>query len=155
MWWRKAPLLAAAALLAACGFTPVYGPGGQALPFRGEVRAQAPDTEEEFAFNGRIEQRLGRPASPRYDLAYVLVTEETGLAIDGSNNITRYSVEGTLGWTLAEEGATVLRGEERAFTAYSATGSTISTLESERDARRRLMVILADRVVARLLADGA
>ena len=49
----------------------------------------------------------------------------------------------------------VLSGEEVAFTGYSATSSTISTFEAERDARRRLMGLLADRVVARMLAAGA
>ena len=140
--------------LGACGFAPVYAPGSDALALRGAVLVEAPDTEEEFAFTGRIEERLGRASAPRYDLGFTLVTDEVGLAIDGSNNITRFNVEGRLAWALSEAGAPVLRGEETAFTAYSATGSTISTLESERDARRRLMVILADKVVARLLAEA-
>lgn len=155
-WWSGLPgagVLALVLALAGCGFTPVYGPEGTASGYRGAVGLPAPNTEEEFAFTARLEDRLGRVQVPRYDLAFTLTTSETDLAIDDSNNITRFNVEGRLQWTLNEGDTVLLAGEETAFTAYSATGSTISTLESERDARRRLMVILADKVVGRLLAS--
>ena len=151
---KGGPAAAVLLALSACGFSPVYAPGSDALDLRGAVLVEAPDTEEEFAFTGRIEERLGRASAPRYDLGFDLDTEVVGLAIDGSNNITRFNLEGRLDWALLSDGATVREGRETAFTSWSATGSTISTLESERDARRRLMVILADRVVARLLADA-
>ncbi|MEL6585967.1 MAG: LPS assembly lipoprotein LptE [Pseudomonadota bacterium] len=155
---RRAFLVSAgAALLVGCGFTPVNGPGGSGAALRGAVRAQDPDTDLEFAFTRRFEDRLGPPDAARYDLTYTLSTEETGLAIDGSNNITRFNLEGRLVWQLTKQGADTptLSGAEASFTAYSATGSTISTLESERDAQRRLMTILADKVVTRLLAEAA
>ena len=157
MWWSRRALLVggAAAALAGCGFRPAYGPGGGARRFRGAVEAEAPDTDEGFAFVARIEDRLGRPgAAPRYRLGYTIGTEAEGLAIDQSDNVTRFTIEGVLGWTLREGDAVLLRGEERAFAGYSAGDSTLSALESERDARRRLMVMLADRVVARLLAGA-
>jgi LPS-assembly lipoprotein len=37
------------------------------------------------------------------------------------------------------------------FTSYSATGSTVAGLTAKEDAGRRLMVILADQIVARLM----
>ncbi|WGH77362.1 hypothetical protein [Jannaschia ovalis] len=153
---RRGLLAAALAVLAGCGFAPVYGPAGEAAALRGAVLATEPDTDIAFAFVRQIEERLGLPATPRYDLEYALVTDEVALAIDGSNNITRFNIEGRLDWTLSPVGtdAPVLSGRETSFTAYSATGSTISTLESERDAQRRLAVILANAVVARLLAEA-
>ncbi|MCK0168745.1 LPS assembly lipoprotein LptE [Jannaschia sp. S6380] len=149
-------VLAALVLLGGCGFTPVYGPQGEALPLRGAVRATAPDTDLAYAFVRQIEDRLGKPAATRFDLDYSIATVEEGLAIDGSNNITRFSIEGVIDWTLAPAGsdAVALRGQETSFVSYSATGSTISTQESERDAQRRLATILADKVVTRLLADA-
>ncbi|CUH40701.1 hypothetical protein JSE7799_03436 [Jannaschia seosinensis] len=146
-----------AGLLAACGFTPVYGPGGEAAALRSAIVVTEPDTRIEFAFTRRFEERLGQPGNPRYALIYTLLIEETGLAIDDSNNIERFNIEGVLDWALIPEGADapVLTGQEVSFTAYSATGSTISTLESERDAERRLAAILADAVVTRLLAEAA
>lgn len=156
MWSRRGTLAALAMALAACGFEPVYGPGGGGA-LRGTIRASEPDTDLTFAFVRQLEERIGRPDSPRYDLLYDIGTETISLAIDGSNNITRFSLEGALTWRLVPVGATAptLTGRETAFTAYSATGSTISTLESERDATRRLAVILADRVVTRLLSEAA
>ena len=156
MWSRRAALAALAAL-AACGFEPVYGPGGGGAALRGAIRATEPDTDLTFAFVRQLEERIGRPESPRYDLDYTIETVTDSLAIDGSNNITRFNIEGALVWRLVPVGATVpvLSGREAAFTAYSATGSTISTLESERDATRRLAVILADKVVTRLLAEAS
>jgi LPS-assembly lipoprotein len=152
---RRALLLALP--LAACGFSPVYGPGGAAIGLRGAVLAADPDTDITFAFVQRIEERFGAPTTPRLALSYTLVTVEEALGIDGSDNITRFNIEGRLAWAVSPIGsdAVTLTGEEIAFTAYSASGSTISTLESERDAERRLAVILADRVVARLLAESA
>lgn len=155
---KRAVIIAlAAAALSACGFTPVYGPSGGGSALRSTIRATEPDTDLTFAFVRQFEERLGRAAAPRWDLNYTILTTDEALAIDGSNNITRYSIEGTIDWTLTPVGSTTatLTGSESSFTGYSATGSTISTLESERDARRRLAVILADAVVTRLLAEAA
>ncbi|WP_308917146.1 LPS assembly lipoprotein LptE [Jannaschia sp. LMIT008] len=153
-WSDPVRVLTAALLLAAggCGFAPAYGPGGTGGAFRGTITVAEPMTDVEFAFVARLEDRLGRVDVPTYDLTYTLVTDEVGLAIDGSNAVTRFNLEGVLDWTLSRDGAAVQTGRETAFTGYSASGSPISTLESERDAERRLMVILADRVIARLLA---
>lgn len=41
-------------------------------------------------------------------------------------------------------------GKIENFAAYSASGSTVDTLSAERDAVRRLMVILANQLVARI-----
>ena len=155
-WSRRALLLAAAGGLAGCGFAPVYAPGGAGLSLRGAVRTTEPNTAFGFAFTRQIEERLGLPTQTQFDLSWTVAVSSKALALDGSNNIRRYNLEGRLDWRLtpAEGGAALLSGEESAFTAYSATGSTISTLESERDARRRLAVILADKVVARLLAEA-
>jgi LPS-assembly lipoprotein len=49
----------------------------------------------------------------------------------------------------------VLAGREETFTAYSATGSTIAALAAEQDASTRLMRILADRMMTRLIAASA
>lgn len=161
MWSSRRNVLlggvALAGALAGCGFTPVHGPGGSAEGLRGSVRVDAPDTREGFAFVEQMEQRLGRSSAPRYDLSYTIETEEQGLAITGSNFVTRFNVEGVIRYAVRPVGAKdpVTEGVVTAFTSYSASGSTISTLASERDAQARLMVILADRLVARLLVDPA
>ena len=147
----------ASATLSACGFTPVYGPSGGGSALRNAIRTTEPDTDLTFAFVRQFEERLGRPSAPRWDLDYTILTTSEALAIDGSNNITRYNIEGTLQWTLTPAGSNtaVLTGRETDFTSYSATGSNVSTLESKRDAQRRLARILADSVVSRLLAEAS
>lgn len=158
MWSRRGlASLAAALALAACGFAPVHGPGGGGSRLSGAIRAAEPATDETFAFVRRLEERIGRPDDPRYELGYALTTSVAALAIDGSDSITRLNIEGRLDWTLvpADGGEPVLSGRETAFTGYSAPASTVSTRASERDARRRLAIILADKVVTRLLAGAS
>jgi LPS-assembly lipoprotein len=69
---------------------------------------------------------------------------------------TRYSLVGQVDYTLtARDGGTVVAsGQVGNFTGYSATGSTVETLAGERDARERLMTILADQLVTRLYATA-
>lgn len=143
--------------LAGCGFAPVYGPGGGGPALRGAIRAAEPRTDGTFTFVRRLEERLGRPETPRYDLTYALTTEQVALAIDRSDDITRLTIEGRLDWSLvpAGGGSPVLSGSEGAFTSYSAPASTISTIASRRDAERRVAIILADKVVTRLLGSAS
>ena len=153
MWWFRATLLSLA--LAACGFTPVYGPGGGTAVL-GAIRAQEPNSQIEFAFVEAIETRLGLPASPRYDLLYNISVEEEGRAITGSNDITRFTVDGVLTYRVRPvddpEAEDVLTGRVQSFTSYSASGSSIATFQAKRDAEARLMQILADRLAERLVA---
>ena len=59
-------------------------------------------------------------------------------------------------WALADlaTGARLTGGRVDNFTSYSATGSTVASLAAEEDASLRLMRILADQIVARLLATS-
>lgn len=144
--------------LAGCGFEPVYAPGGQAEGLRGRVRIAAPADEEGYALVERLEQRLGQPGAADLSLiADIYVSEEAvGFLPDGS--ISRYNVSGRVDWRLSRvtDGTEVLSGSERAFSSYSATSTTVATIFARRDARRRLMVIIADRMVQDMIlrADG-
>ena len=155
---RKSFVLAlsvmAFAALAGCGFAPVYGPGGTGTALRGKVAVQAPQTPDDYLLVRDLEDRLGRAGEPEYRLGYTLATLTQGQAVTPSNETTRYSIVGTVDYTLTrdETGATVASGQVRNFTGYSATGSTVETLAGERDARERLMTILADQIVTRLYA---
>ena len=86
-------------------------------------------------------------------LADIRITEESvGFLPDGE--ISRVNVIGRVDWRLTRigDGSGVASGSERSFTSYSATSTTVATSFAQRDARRRLMVILADRIVTDLLA---
>lgn len=159
---RRTLLLGLPLLAAACGFTPVYAPGGTGSALYGRIEVQAPEeikgatgTDAYFLVQN-LEQRLGRGGSAAYKLDLTLSTQEEGQAITAGNEITRYSVIGTASYSLTRlsDGIIASSGTVRNFTGYSATGSTVETLAGERDAHVRLMVILADQITAQILATA-
>lgn len=146
--------LLCAAPLGACGFTPVYGPQGAGNALRERLRIEPPDTRLEFVMVARLEDRLGRSSSPTHVLTYTLDTRDSNLAITDADDITRVNINGTLDFTVTD-GATdqpVQTGTVTTFTAYSTTGSPVATVAARRDAEDRLMIALADQLVARLLS---
>ena len=155
MWSRRAALLAALAL-GACGFQPVHGPGGAGTRLQGQVRVADPRTADDYAFLRRLTERLGPEQAVRYDLGYRLQIASVGQAITPDEVTTRYSLNGTADFALTGPGgAMITQGRVSSFTSYSTTGTTISTLAAEGDARGRLAVMLADQVVTRLLAAAS
>jgi LPS-assembly lipoprotein len=154
LWSKRTFLLALPLALAACGFEPVYGPGGTGAALQNRVSVAAPQDGNSYLLVRRLEERLGRTSAPRYALNLTLTTREEELGIDPDGNVDRFNLVGVAGYILndLDTGADVGSGTVNSFTGYSATGSTVVTLAAERDARARLMVILADQIVARLLA---
>ncbi|MCR8549325.1 LPS assembly lipoprotein LptE [Salipiger sp. P9] len=156
MWLsdRRNFLLAAAAL-AGCGFTPAYGPQGGGSALLGSIALEEPANRYGYDFNSRFEERLGRASGP-YALKIRLETQSQGLGSLADGQTTRYRLVGRVFYTLTPVGSeeALIAGRTNAFTSYSATGSTAATQAAERDAKRRLMVILADQVIDRLLLDA-
>jgi len=148
--------LLAAAPLAACGFTPVYGPGGAGNVLRNRIQIAAPDTRLAFQLVARFEERLGRADTPDYMLVYDLETSARGIAVTGTDNITRINLTGTLAYRVTEAGSNlqVAAGQISTFSAYSTTGTPVATASAERDAEDRLMTALADQLVSRLLSSA-
>ncbi|XDA98578.1 LPS assembly lipoprotein LptE [Sulfitobacter sp. LCG007] len=155
MWWSRHLLPALLLALAACGFQPVYGPGGTGTRLQNQVLVSEPDDADSYVVTRQLEQRLGRGAPAAYTLEYTLATREEGLAVDRQGYTTRFNLLGKADYTLTEiaTGRVVTSGSVDSFTGYSATGTTVATLASERDARIRLMTILADEIVQRLLSS--
>ena len=153
---RRFVLLAPLAL-AACGFTPALAPNGPATALLETVYVQDPTDKNGFDLVERLEERLGRPENPKYDLAYTIITETVGVGITTDNKITRYNLKGVIDYAMTDRasGARVTGGRVQNFTAYAATGSTVAVLAAEEDAALRLMRILADQIVARLIAASA
>lgn len=152
---RRLFLLSGLAALSGCGFAPAYGPGGTAEGLRGRVRATDPTNVDSFNLVRSIEDRLGLPRAAAYDLGYQIRTTAEGNTT--SNAITRYTLVGTIDWTLTATGSdqVLTDGHAEAFTSWSATGNPISALSAEEDARLRLMRILADQIVNQLIAASA
>ena len=156
-WSRRGILtggLAGALVLAACGFSPVYGPGGTGGKLFGQIRAADPSTPDEYTFAGRIAERLGPDQAARFALAYKLRIAVVPQAITPDEITTRYALNGSADFVLTEaaSGKVVTRGQVSSFTSYSTTGTTIATMAAEQDAHERLARMLADQVVTRLMA---
>ncbi len=154
---KRAFLLLSLAAVAACGFTPVYGPQGGAGALQNRVAVQAPDSRAAYLLTQRLEQRLGRATAPTYLLDTGLTITQERMAVTTNNITTRFNLVGRLVYRLRDAGTGAVLNEGRvdSFTGYSATGSTVATRAAERDAQERLMTILADQLVTRLLAISA
>jgi len=152
--FNRRVFLAGLAVLPACGFTPAYAPGATGSALQNAVFVNEPASRETFLLVQRLEERLGAPTLPRYDLAVNLTTTTAGLGIDPAGDTLRFNTIGTAGYVLTDRttGAQLTSGTVNSFTGYSASDSTVATLASERDSVERLMVIIADQIVARLLS---
>lgn len=148
---RRAAILSLVAL-AGCGFAPIHGPGESARSLRGRIAVLAPADEEGAALVRRLEDRLGTPRESEFVLAAQIRIGETAVGFLSGAEISRFNVEGQVDWQLTDStGATVATGRERGFTSYAATSTTVATTSARRDARRRLMVILADHIATSIL----
>lgn len=153
---RRVVLIALTAL-AGCGFTPVYGPGGDAEGLRGRIDVAPPADEEGFALVRRLEDRLGQPKAPDFTLTAGIRITEDAVGFLPDRTISRYNVLGQVDWRLIRmsDETLALSGSEKSFTSYSATSTTVATIVAQRDARRRLMISIADRITADILARSA
>jgi len=148
MWLsdRRGFLLSAFALLG-CDFTPVHGSRSQAKIVRNTVLVQAPKNRIEFELVSNLEALLGQATAKIYDLRYTLTVDEQVIVVSAAQDIDRFSLVGKLNFSLVDDnGVVFLSKTAKSFTGYSATGTTVATERSKRDAYDRLMVILARKV---------
>ena len=157
MWWsdRRQFLLLAGAV-GACGFQPAYGPGGSAEGLNGRIEVAEPRNRLSFNLVRQLETRLGLPDAPEYMLTTALSVNQSQLGLTTDNEITRYNVRGRATFTLNEigTGRVATRGTVENFTSYSDLATPFATQTASNDALDRLMVILADQIVARLLVTA-
>ncbi|MEM9307264.1 MAG: LPS assembly lipoprotein LptE [Pseudomonadota bacterium] len=150
---RRTVMLAPLAI-AACGYTPVYGTGGTGTVLQNNVIVVEPRNENTYLVTKRIEERLGRSQAATYVLTLNVVTSRQALAVNSESNINRFNLVGVARYSLVEQasGRVVTSGQVNNFTGSSASGTTAETLAATRDAQRRLMTLLADQVVVKLLS---
>jgi LPS-assembly lipoprotein len=159
---RAAVLLAAAFLLAACGFHPLYAvPGGA----HGEMRARFRSVYVE-----PVSERLGyqlrnqlidlidgasRPNGATYRLRLTLNEKNDAIAVQSQQvgqvtqtTITRYNDKMTVGYELvdARSGAVLANGVETGLSSYNVLPSPYATLVAQQDAEKRAADDIADRI---------
>ena len=150
---RRFGVVLAAAALAGCGFTPVYGPDGTGAALLGQLSLDPPQDRNDYLLQRRIEERLGQATAGAWRLSTQIKTDDIGLGFTTDGDITRYNINGTTDYTLRRTGSSEIfqQGKIQHFTSYSATGTTVATLAAKRDAEVRLMTILADQIIDPLL----
>ncbi|WP_371229367.1 LPS assembly lipoprotein LptE [Roseovarius sp. 2305UL8-3] len=151
---RRTVLLGSlATALAGCGFTPAYGPGGSATQLNGTILVDEPTTRPAYLLTRHLEDRLGRASNAQYGLSYAINISESAIAISPNDVTLRYNVLGDVTYALRDlgTGAVVTSGKVDSFTSYSTTGTTVATQASQKDAENRLMTILGDQIVTRLI----
>ena len=155
MWLSSRRVFFLAALaLAGCGFEPVNGVSSKSQMLRNTVLVQAPTNRVEFELVRNLEVQLGQATSKFYDLRYKLNVDEDIIVVSAAQEINRFSLEGVLEYSLVDSGGVVLLSNTaKSFTGYSATGTTVATQRSKRDAYDRLMMILAKQVSNFLLTS--
>jgi LPS-assembly lipoprotein len=155
MWLSsRCGFLLAALALAGCGFVPMNGVSSKSQMLRNTVLVQAPTNRVEFELVRNLEVQLGQATSKLYDLRYKLNVDEDIIVVSAAQEINRFSLEGVLEYSLVDgSGVVLLSNTAKSFTGYSATGTTVATQRSKRDAYGRLMVILAKQVSNFLLAS--
>ena len=148
MWLSSRRVFFLAALaLAGCGFEPVNGVSSKSQMLRNTVLVQAPTNRVEFELARNLEVQLGQVTSKFYDLRYKLNVDEDIIIVSAAQEINRFSLVGVLEYSLVDSGGVVLLSNTaKSFTGYSATGTTVATQRSKRDAYDRLMMILAKQV---------
>lgn len=144
-------------MLAGCGFEPTYGQKGSASGFLGQITVDAPADNRTYLLTRELEDRLGRNLSGAYGLTVSVTTDEDSVGRTITGKTSRYDVIGEATFALRDmaTGEVLTSGKTKNYVGYSATGSTVATIAAREDATARLMVILADQVVANLLAYAA
>ncbi|MBV1868528.1 MAG: hypothetical protein KUG69_11585 [Marinosulfonomonas sp.] len=160
-------LMLALIALAGCGYTPAFAPSGPAANLPIQISVDAPDNRNEFLFVQQLEKRVGRPIQPLYRLSYKIDTTLDGIGVTPRQEIFRNSIVGKATFSVIDTSTDqiITRGSVDTFTSYTvasvdpsaippSTNATISSDSAKRDAYARLMVILADKLVTRLIVTA-
>lgn len=164
---RRGVLIGAVLALAGCGYEPAFGPSGSAEVLRNQVTLPEAKNRNQFDFNAQFEKRLGHASAGKYKLSYSANISRDGVAQRVGGDVFRYNLVGTATFTLRDAATddVLETSSVQNFASYSIgfvdssatttnTSANISSVAARQDANRRLMVMLADQVVMRLVATS-
>lgn len=149
----RAGVLVAAGALAGC-FRPMLAEDAPARALRGLVAL--PEFDSRFGYHMRrsLEERLGTPQAPRWQLEVDAVLNEDDLAITPDSAITRKSLTARADYRLVPVGGgePLLEDSVISQSGYNATGSLYATRVVARDTEERLARDLGMRIARRVQA---
>ena len=116
------------------------------------VSIQEPNTQSEFIFYSRLIDRFGEFGNS-YVLNYSISTysEDRALNFDGTPH--RIKIVGSVSYSLRDikSGTVLISEKEEMHLSFSNSGSTAAVLNAERTTNEQLVVLLADKVIDRLV----
>ena len=147
----KKIIYAALFLISSCGFSPLNSDINPRTLLE-VVSVQEPNTQSEFIFYSRLTDRFGE-FGDRYVLNYSISTssEDSALNFDGTPH--RIKIVGSVLYSLKDikNGAVLISEKEEMHLSFSNSGSTAAVLNAERTTNEQLVVLLADKVIDRLV----
>ena len=148
-------LIAAAAGLAACGFTPLYAQQGLASSLAA-VDVVAPDGRTGFLLREHLDDALGknRGATPAYRMNLSVSESRFPRGVRIDNVATRYEYVLVAGYTLnaLPSGAVAKRGQVRVELTYDSADQPYSAIAAQQDAQDRAAQEAARRIQLELAA---
>lgn len=151
---KRAALLAACALLSACGLRPLYG-GGAAGPVASVLRGieVAPiEGQSGWLVANALRDRLAASGPARYRLVVVLDDGIAGLGVRRNDTVTRERRTLRARYQLIDAATDkmVLDATAGSDVGLDVVGSEYATIAAEQSALERLAGIVADEIVARI-----
>ena len=138
-----------------CSFEPAWVAKNQKAKMLWErVDFKEAKTSNEFRLNRYLASRLGKSDDPELLLKYELFTETKRSALSFDGKAFRIRIYGEVKFSLIQNGKNtiLLTSSVRDSAAYSDAILAVTDEASERDAYTRLMVLLGDRIVDKLLS---
>lgn len=166
MSWSSAPrtkfgiLCFGILFLAACGFQPIYGRGGD-VDIQKDLTAISvlpiKDRAGQELHNHLLDSLnpFGRPKSPKYTLSIQLTESRQELAVQKTELATRANLHFDARFQLSAVrggGSPVFTGRSRIVASYNILSSDYATIVAEQDARSRAIRELSADITNRLAA---
>lgn len=137
-------VLLSGALLAGCGFTPMYATGGP--PSITRIAVTAEDNRLGYRLREQLEDALAwdRGTQPLYRLTTVTQQSRRPLGRRIDDTATRYELTVRVAWTLTPaSGGTPLTGVETSTSTYAAADQPYAAIAAQQDGEDRAAAELA------------
>lgn len=146
-------ILISALVLSGCGFKPLYEHPYETTQKLEGITVSPLSGTVGYTLTKELRILLPQPSgAPKYTLRLKPHSEQTGLAIEQDDSVTRYNVKTRVDFELLEgaEMTTASSGTVSTLTSYNAITSQYSTLIAEREALRRSARTLAQKIYQKL-----
>ena len=144
------------AFIASCSFEPAWITKDNKIKILWQrVDIKDPTTSNEFRLNRYLASRIGDANDTDFFLEYELFTETKRTALSFDGKAYRIRISGEVKFNLLNSGKDMIlfSSSVKDSLSYSDAILTVTDQASERDAYKRLMVLLGDRIVDELLSS--